>query len=115
MNVALIPVLDTQVCPKDTAINGVDMRLEDMRAYIGDDGRVHIVADHMTMRNQLAALDLTRAKSLTKAAYVWVRRVKELTSPVTSLLHVRNVWCDTKNDINSQKFVLWAGFLLERR
>ncbi len=73
------------------------------------------MADRRTMRSELAALDLVRARSLTQAAYMWVRRVRELTSPITELLHVRSVWCDTKAEVNSQKFVLWAGYLLEKK
>ena len=45
-----------------------------MRGYIGDDGRVHIVSDSSSMRQQLEALDLDRARTLTEAAYFWVRR-----------------------------------------
>lgn len=50
-----------------------------------------------------------------QAAYFWVRRVRELTAPVTHLLGVKSVWCETKAENNSQKFVLWAGFLLEKK
>jgi len=44
-----------------------------------------------------------------------VRRVRELSGPVTQLLGVKSVWCETKVDNTSQKFVLWAGYLLEKR
>lgn len=39
--------------------------------------------------------------------------MRDLTPAVTELLGVRSVWCDTKTEQNSQKFVLWAGYLLE--
>ena len=42
-------------------------------------------------------------------------RVRELTGPITQLLGVRSVWCETRVEANSQKFVLWAGYLLEKR
>ncbi len=45
----------------------------------------------------------------------WLKRVRDLTPAVTKLLGVRHVWCDTKSEQNSQKFVLWAGYLLEKR
>jgi hypothetical protein len=48
-------------------------------------------------------------------SFFWLKRVRDLTPVVTSLLGVRSVWCDTKNEHNAQKFVLWAGYLVEQR
>lgn len=31
------------------------------------------------------------------------------------MLGVENVWCDTRTEQSSQKFVLWAGYLLEAK
>lgn len=45
----------------------------------------------------------------------WLGRVKELTPAIQALLGVKAVWCDTKTEQNSQKFVIWAGYLLEKR
>ena len=53
--------------------------------------------------------------SCLQVAQFWLKRVRDLTPAVTRLLGVRHVWCDTKSELNSQKFVLWAGHLLERR
>lgn len=109
-----------QLCPKESTSyldeKGLfNMRTELMRAYIGDDGRIHVVTERGSIQQQLAALDLERARTLTQAAYFWVRRVRELTPPITQLLGVRSVWCETKAEQHSQKFVLWAGHLLEKR
>eukprot|EP00798_Chlamydomonas_sp_ICE-L_P005810 gene5810-6097_t len=86
-----------------------------MRARITDDGVVHIVAHPEGIRDQLESLDLERARVLNRVASTWQRRVRELGPAVSQLLGVPNVWCDTKSEMNSQKFVLWAGYLLERR
>ena len=48
-------------------------------------------------------------------SYLWLKRVQELTPVVTEMLRVRSVWCDTKTELNSQKFVIWAGYVLEKR
>jgi hypothetical protein len=50
-----------------------------------------------------------------QVSFFWLKRVRDLTPAVTQLLGVRSVWCDTKSEQNSQKFVIWAGFLLEKR
>ena len=55
----------------------LNMRTDHMRAFVGDDGRIHVVADSSTMRQQLAALDLDRARTLTEASYFWIRRWAE--------------------------------------
>ncbi len=96
--------------------NGVfTLREEPMRAYVADDGVLHVVAERRTIRQQIRSLDLGRARVLTRVACIWVRRVRDLTPAIAQLLCVRNVWCDTKTDQNSQKFVIWAGYLLEHR
>lgn len=50
-----------------------------------------------------------------QVSFFWLKRVRDLTPAVTKLLGVRSVWCDTKTEQNSQKFVVWAGYLLERK
>ena len=96
--------------------NGVfDVRMEPMKAYVADDGVLHVVGERRTIRQQIRGLDLGRARVLTRVASIWLRRVRDLTPAISQLLCVRNVWCDTKTDQNSQKFVIWAGYLLEQR
>lgn len=56
-----------------------------------------------------------RHSHLLQVSFLWLRRVRELTPAITQMLGVRSVWCDTKTEQNSQKFVLWAGYLLEQR
>jgi hypothetical protein len=122
-----------------------NMRTAHMRPYIGDDGALHLVADRETIQEQLLSLELERARMLTQVgtdsppcwrqglmsaavprpptrprflaqvSFFWLKRVRDLTPAVTQLLGVRSVWCDTKTEQNSQKFVIWAGFLLEKR
>ncbi|KAG2489643.1 hypothetical protein HYH03_011922 [Edaphochlamys debaryana] len=91
------------------------MQTSYMKSYIADDGTVHLVADSSTIRDQIKALDLDRARMLAFVADFWLGRVKELTPAVQQLLGVKAVWCDTKTEQNSQKFVIWAGYLLEKR
>lgn len=40
---------------------------------------------------------------------------RQLSPPLKSLLGCDNVWCDSRTEEGSQKFVLWAGCILERR
>lgn len=91
------------------------MRTSYIKSYVADDGSVHVVADNTTIRDQLMTLDLDRARMLAFVADFWLGRVKELTPAVQQMLGVKAVWCDTKTEQNSQKFVIWAGYLLEKR
>lgn len=92
-----------------------NMQSSHMRAFISDDGTVHVVADRATINHQLMDIDLERARALTRVTFFWLKRVRELTPVIQELLGVRSVWCDTKTEQNSQKFVIWAGYLLERK
>ena len=40
---------------------------------------------------------------------------RDLSPPLADLLGCDNVWCDSRTEESSQKFVLWAGCILERR
>jgi hypothetical protein len=40
-------------------------------------------------------------------------RFRDLTPALKRVVGVENVWCDTRTEQSSQKFVLWAGYLLE--
>lgn len=66
-------------------------------------------------RDVLLALDLDRARVLTRVTMFWLRRVRDLSPALTALLGVQNVWCDTRTEQNSQNFVIWAGYVLEQR
>lgn len=92
-----------------------NIKTKQMNSYVADDGSLHLVADRASVKSQLKTLDLSRAKMLTKVTLFWLRRVRELTPIMAELLGVRSVWCDTKTEQNSQKFVVWAGYILERR
>lgn len=110
----------TSMCPQESSSFIDDCGLfslhtRPMSAYIADDGCIHVVADQHTIQKEIKQLDLDRARTLTTAAYFWVRRSREVTPAVTELLRVRSVWCDTKDEQTAQKFVLWAGYLLEGR
>lgn len=91
------------------------MKTSYMKSYVADDGTVHLVADSSSIKDQICALDLERARMLSFVSDFWLGRVKELTPNVQRLLGVKAVWCDTKTEQNGQKFVIWAGYLLERR
>uniref|UniRef100_A0A061QW88 Uncharacterized protein n=1 Tax=Tetraselmis sp. GSL018 TaxID=582737 RepID=A0A061QW88_9CHLO len=106
--------MDTVVY-KDDDSGAVNMEAGTMRSHVGDDGVVHLVADRATMRAAIRALDISRAQLLTRLSQYWLQRVQSLTPAVTELLRVENVWADTRSEAGSQKFVLWAGALLERR
>ena len=40
---------------------------------------------------------------------------RDLSPPLAELLGCENVWCDSRTEESSQRFVLWAGGILERR
>lgn len=43
------------------------------------------------------------------------RRRRGLAWALQETLGVRHVWCDTRSEHSSQRFVLWAGAVLEQR
>lgn len=45
----------------------------------------------------------------------WLPKCRQLSPPLQALLGSENVWCDSRTEEGSQKFVLWAGCVLERR
>ena len=40
---------------------------------------------------------------------------RDLSPSLKQLLGVDNLWCDTRTEQSAQKFVLWAGHVLEHR
>jgi hypothetical protein len=64
------PALSPQESTAFVDENGMfSMRTQYMRAYVGDDGCVHVVAEKETMSKQLRALDLSHARTLTYVPY----------------------------------------------
>ncbi|KAK9817188.1 hypothetical protein WJX72_010816 [[Myrmecia] bisecta] len=107
-------------CPFDTYEfldddGGFNTRTGLMQSYVADDGCLHIVADRAHIQEAVISLDLERARILTRLSLFWVRRVRDLTPPLKELLGVDHVWCDSRTEQSSQKFVLWAGSILEHR
>jgi len=86
-----------------------------MRSHISKDGVLHLLADRATIRSAIKEMDISRAQLLTRLTRFWLQRVQKLTPAVTKLLRVESVWADTRTETGSQKFVLWAGALLEHR
>eukprot|EP01025_Chloroclados_australasicus_P055430 TRINITY_DN670_c0_g1_i1.p1 TRINITY_DN670_c0_g1~~TRINITY_DN670_c0_g1_i1.p1 ORF type:complete len:580 (-),score=66.70 TRINITY_DN670_c0_g1_i1:565-2304(-) len=86
-----------------------------MHSYIGEDGVLHVIADRSSTKRQIQALDLARARLLSKLSTFWEMRVQDLAPQLQQLLGVENVWCDTRNQFSQQKFVLWGGYVLEKR
>ena len=39
----------------------------------------------------------------------------DLSPPLAEMLGCENVWCDSRTEESSQRFVLWAGCILECR
>ncbi|BDA42157.1 hypothetical protein COCOBI_03-0420 [Coccomyxa sp. Obi] len=92
-----------------------NLRTSCIESYVADDGCLHIVADRHRIQEAVASLDLHRARLLTRLSLFWVHRVRQLSPPLQALLGSENVWCDSRTEEGSQKFVLWAGCILERR
>lgn len=70
---ACLQLYHTSACPQeaysyvdDTGIFG--MRTEHMKAFVGDDGSLHLVADRESLKDQIYSLDLERARMLTKVS-----------------------------------------------
>lgn len=42
-------------------------------------------------------------------------RGRELAPALEALLGVQHVWCDMRSQESSQRFVLWAGYVLDSR
>lgn len=82
---------------------------------IADDGRIHVVADSDTICNALSTVDIDWARLLTRLSAFWVKRGREMASSLKEALRVEDVLCDTTIADNAQKFVLWAGCLMEHR
>ncbi|KAK9901712.1 hypothetical protein WJX75_009812 [Coccomyxa subellipsoidea] len=92
-----------------------NLRTNCIESYVADDGCLHIVADRHRIQEAVSRLDLGRARLLTRLSLFWVHRVRQLSPPLKALLGTDNVWCDSRTEEGSQKFVLWAGCILERR
>ena len=45
----------------------------------------------------------------------WAAPCRDLSPSLRLLLGVDNLWCDTRTEQSAQKFVLWAGHVLEHR
>ena len=95
-----------------------NVRSEPMQSYIAENGVVHLVAppdNPPRVLSSLQRLDLSRAQLLSKVSSYWHRRSRELSGALKALLGVENVWFDARGEEAAQKFVLWAGAILERR
>ncbi|GAB4823551.1 hypothetical protein N2152v2_010597 [Parachlorella kessleri] len=107
-------------CPLDplsfTDANGAfNVRTENMNSHVADDGCLHIVADRDNIGQVVASLDLARARLLSRLSLFWIRRSRGLAWALQDALGVRHVWSDTRSEHSSQRFVLWAGAVLERK
>lgn len=91
------------------------VRSEPMTTHVGEDGTVHLVADVNQLVNILPALDLDRARLLTSVDDFWQKRSRMLTQALKELLRVENIWLDSRGQSTTEKFVLWAGAILEHK
>ena len=77
---ALAQLYHTSACPQE-AYSFVDengtfgMRTEHMKAHVGDDGVLHLVANRNTLKDQIYSLDLERARMLTKVGRFRLRNL----------------------------------------
>jgi hypothetical protein len=92
-----------------------NMRSESMGGHVADDGTLHVVGDPSRVAAALGRLPLERARLLSRVSSFWRRRSRDLSAALKAGLAVDNVWCDTRSDDAAQRFVLWAGAVLERR
>lgn len=53
--------------------------------------------------------------SVTWTLYAVIKPCRELAPALEALLGVLHVWCDSRSQESSQRFVLWAGYVLESR
>lgn len=53
--------------------------------------------------------------SVTLTLYPVIKPCRELAPALEALLGVLHVWCDSRSQESSQRFVLWAGYVLESR
>lgn len=103
-------------CPLDFATLGVGSTSVStgMQANrISSDGCIHVMADESAIREALKSIEVERAKLLSKVRLYWARRARDLTYSLKDLLRVEDVLCDTSVCENAQKFVLWAGCIIE--
>ena len=109
-----------EACPMDTIgymddDGALNLRSCLMKSRVGDDGTLHIVANAGTVAEEVATLDLHRARLLTRLSGFWLRRQADLAVCLKQALRVDNVWSDSKMADGAQKFVLWAGAVLSER
>lgn len=109
-----------EACPMDTIgymddDGALNLRSCLMKSHGGDDGTLHIVANADTLAEEVANLDLHRARLLTRLSGFWLRRQVDLAVCLKLTLRVDNVWSDSKMADGAQKFVLWAGAVLGER
>eukprot|EP00887_Chlorella_sp_A99_P008131 scaffold12.g8131.t1 len=107
-------------CPLDTLTfiesdGSFNMRTAPLTSHVADDGTLHVVADRGSIQEAVGRLDLGRARLLARLTQFWARRSRGLTTALRELLGMENVWCDTRTEDASQRFVLWAGAVLEMR
>ncbi|GMH38401.1 hypothetical protein BSKO_06285 [Bryopsis sp. KO-2023] len=82
---------------------------------VADDGRIHVVADAALIKEALMTVEVDRARLLSRLSTYWIRRARALSQSIEDLLRVEDVLCDTSASENAQKFVLWAGYILDQR
>lgn len=109
-----------EACPMDTIgymddDGALNLRSCLMKSRVGDDGTLHIVASADSIAEEVANLDLHRARLLTQVSGFWLRRQADLAVCLKQALRVDNVWSDSKMADGAQKFVLWAGAVLSER
>jgi len=83
-------------------------------ATVADNGSVVVVVDGDRLSDALTKVEVDRARSLCQLNKYWQRRTQELSGPVGRLLNVQNVWSDSREEGDLQRFVTWAGAILRQ-
>eukprot|EP00232_Nephroselmis_pyriformis_P020941 CAMPEP_0182866892 /NCGR_PEP_ID=MMETSP0034_2-20130328/8435_1 /TAXON_ID=156128 /ORGANISM="Nephroselmis pyriformis, Strain CCMP717" /LENGTH=473 /DNA_ID=CAMNT_0024999225 /DNA_START=189 /DNA_END=1607 /DNA_ORIENTATION=- len=107
-----------------TTLEGLRIQLygergETVRAcMVCEDGSINVIAGER-MAEEIGVLDLRRAQVLSRLGNFWRQRVEDLTGELNKLLRVEGVVGDyswtTGDMMGAQRFVLFAGRVLEQR
>lgn len=93
--------------------NEIKMKMNHDSVYISDDGVIHVIADQDKILKGLRYVQVDRARLLSRIKLFWIKRAHELTQALKQLLKVEDILYDMTLTENVQKYVLWAGNILE--
>lgn len=86
-----------------------------MQSFVGQDGRLHVVADAAALPHALQQLNLEQAHALSRLDSFWSQQCRNVTQELIEVLGVEAVWHDSISAQSSQHFVHWARSILDHR